>query len=139
MKATTKSPAVALEDGEIEEVAAFVPEPVVQDLTVNKTFESFTAGKSVVAAHCTKVTEEMPDAKMTVKQLRKELIDNMYSEDELRELADGAQIKHGHKAADSPPAPHRALRRHAARPGRVTPVPRIPYLSLCTVIYSMFL
>ena len=33
-------------------------------------------------------------AKVAVKQLRKELIDNMYSEDELRELADGAQIKH---------------------------------------------
>ena len=95
MKATTKSPAVALGDRETEGVAAFVPEPVVQDLTVNKIFESFTAGKSVVAAHYTKVTEEMPDAKMTVKQLRKELIDNMYSEDELRELADGAQIKHG--------------------------------------------
>ena len=72
----------------------FVPEPVVQDLTENKTHESFTAGKSVVAAHYTKVTEEMPDAKMTVKQLRQELIDNMYSEDELRELADGAEIQH---------------------------------------------
>ena len=32
MKATTKSPAVVLEDGEIEEVADFVPEPMVQDL-----------------------------------------------------------------------------------------------------------
>ena len=95
MKATTKSPSVVLEDGEIEVVEDFVSEHVVQDLTVNKIFESFTAGKSVVAAHYTKVTEEMPDAKMTVKQLRKELIDNMYSEDELRELADGAQIKHG--------------------------------------------
>ena len=91
----TKSPSVVLEDGEIEDVADFVPEPVVQDLTVNKIFESFTAGKSVVAAHYTKVTEQMPDAKMTVKQLRKELIDNMYSEDELRELADGAGIQHG--------------------------------------------
>ena len=95
MKATTKSPAVALEDGEIEEVAAFVPEPVVQDLTVNKIFESFTAGKSVVAAHYTKVTEEMPDAKMTVKQLRQDLINHMYSETELRDLADGADIQHG--------------------------------------------
>ena len=95
MKATTKSFAVALEDGEIEEVAAFVPEPVVQDLTVNKIFESFTAGKSVVAAHYTKVTEDMPDAKMTVKQLRYDLINHMYSEDELRELADGAGIQHG--------------------------------------------
>ena len=43
----------------------------------------------------TKVTEDMPDAKMTVKQLRYDLIHHMYSEDELRELADGAGIQHG--------------------------------------------
>ena len=84
--------AAALEDGEIVES---VPEPVVQDLTENQTYESFVAGKSVVAAHYTKVAEEMPDAKMTVKQLRQDLINHMYSETELRELADGADIQHG--------------------------------------------
>ena len=95
MEATTKSPAVVLDGCGIEGAADFVPEPVVQDLTVNKIFESFTAGKSVVAAHYTKVTKDMPDAKMTVKQLRYDLIHHMYSEDELRELADGAGIQHG--------------------------------------------
>eukprot|EP00937_MAST-01D_sp_MAST-1D-sp2_P002840 g2840.t1 len=73
-----------------------VPEPVEQDLTTeNKIHESFTAGKSVVAAHYTKVTEDMPDAKMTVKHLRYDLIHHMYSEDELREPAGGAGIQHG--------------------------------------------
>ena len=97
-----KSPVVvaapaALEEGEIGEALELlqtVPEPVVQDLTQNETLENFTAGKSVVAAHYTKVTEDMPDAKMTVKQLRYDLIHHMYSEDELRELADGAGIQH---------------------------------------------
>ena len=91
--------AEALEEGEIREALSLlqtVPEPVEQDLTTeNQIHESFTAGKSVVAAHYTKVTEDMPDAKMTVKQLRYDLIHHMYSEDELRELADGAGIQHG--------------------------------------------
>ena len=54
----------------------------------------FTSGKSVIAAHYTMVTEEMPDAKMTVKQLRHELLANHYTESQLRELADGAEIQH---------------------------------------------
>ena len=90
--------AEALEEGEIREALSLlqtVPEPVEQDLTTeNQIHESFTAGKSVVAAHYTKVTDDMPDAKMTVKQLRYDLIHHMYSEDELRELADGAGIQH---------------------------------------------
>ena len=89
--------AAALEEGEIGEALELlqtVPEPVVQDLTQNETLENFTAGKSVVAAHYTKVTEDMPDAKMTVKELRQDLIRNMYDEAQLRELADGAAIQH---------------------------------------------
>ena len=89
--------AEALEEGEIREALSLlqtVPEPVEQDLTTeNQIHESFTAGKSVVAAHNTKVTDDMPDAKMTVKQLRYDLIHHMYSEDELRELADGEDAR----------------------------------------------
>ena len=73
-----------------------VPEPVEQGLTTeNQIHESSTACKSVVAAHYTKATEDMPDAKMTAKQLLYDLIHHMYSEDELRELAGGAGTQHG--------------------------------------------
>ena len=64
------------------------------DSEENQIHTFFTSGKSVIAAHYAMVTEQMPDAKMTVKQLRHELLANHYSESQLRELADGAEIQH---------------------------------------------
>ena len=64
-----------------------------QGETVSAIFTYFTSGKAMVAAHYAQVAQQMPDAKMTVKDLRQDLIDTHYSEYHLRELAGAAEIQ----------------------------------------------
>ena len=56
--------------------------------------KNFVSNKSMVCAHYTMVCHEMPDASLTVKQLRQQLLNTHYDDAQLRELADGAEIQH---------------------------------------------
>ena len=64
------------------------------DSEENQIHTIFTSGRPVIAPHYIMVTEQIPNSKMAVKQLRHELLANHYTEKQLRDLAGGAEIQH---------------------------------------------
>ena len=80
---------------------AKAPAPLHRDQPENAIYTNFVSSRAAVAAHYTDVADEEPAKSWTASQMRSKLINDHYSEEQLRQLANGAGIHGSIKKADT--------------------------------------
>ena len=93
-KAVAASPAKAVAASPAKAVAASPAKSPQSEENPNRIYLSFVSSRATVATHYNEITGEEPAKSWTASQMRSKLIHEHYSEDQLRQLGNGAGI-HG--------------------------------------------
>ena len=80
---------------------AKAPAPLHRDQPENAIYTNFVSSRATVAAHYTDVADEEPAKSWTADKMRSRLINDHYSDEQLRQLANGAGIHGSIKKADT--------------------------------------